>query len=446
MKLVNRPHNFPIFMRIFLLILASVTAVQLFNVALLVLVASPTPSIFSIAQISAAIDRGSDASGALRITDGNAPETPQSDPILAQSTAELAAALGIPRERVVLQIGKGRPFPIFGGPSARQGNGSLRTAIRPPMPPGLLVGNFVASVQLAEGHWRSVRPARSEVEVWRWRLFRWLIIAMLVTAPIAWLLARRTAKPISIFVRAAERLGRDPRAPALPIEGPPEIAEAAAAFNEMQARLTRYVDDRAMLTAAIAHDLRTPLMRALLRIDKAPKQLRQGLEADIREMEVMISSVIDFLREISAPTRRQRLDLRALVESVTDEYLDWLQPVALLDGPSPVIEADVAALKTLVENLMSNAIKYGGDATIRIDEGEGQVVVEVRDTGPGIAPDDMERAFQPFVRLEESRNRDTGGVGLGLTSARTVARAHGGDIVLINHPEGGLVARVTLPL
>lgn len=446
MKWMKRPRGLPIFLRIFLVILASVSAVQLFNVALLVLVDSPAPPIFNISQISAAIESGSDASGELRIWDDEPPKTTSSDPRLARSAAELAAALGVPPEHVVLRVGTGGRFRLLPGPGPRAGDRGRRAAERAAMSPKLLFGDFTASVQMADGHWRSARPARDAVDVWRWRLFRWLLGAMLVTAPIAWLLARRTASPIAMFARAAERLGRDPRAPALPVEGPPEIAEAAAAFNEMQARLTRYVDDRASLTAAIAHDLRTPLMRASLRIDKAPDELRRGLEADIREMEAMINSVLDFLREISTPARRQRLDLRALVESVTDEYADRLQPVSLLDGPSPVIEADAAGLKTLVENLVSNALKYGDTAVVRMEEADGQVIIEVRDTGPGIAPDEMERAFQPFVRLEESRNRDTGGVGLGLTSARTVARAHGGDITLANHPEGGLVAQATLPV
>jgi signal transduction histidine kinase len=444
-KLFHKYREFPHFLRIFVLILAGIAGVQLFNVALVILGPTPPPIIFSVSRVAAALRSGMDGSGELAISEGPPMDLAPSDPALGKSAAELARLLNLPAACIVLHTSRARQF-LFGGPPNRPGERAMSDSAREKISAELLFGGFVASAEIAPGHWRSARPSRNELAIWRWLAFRWLIGAMLASAPIAWLLARRAARPIAMFARAADRLGRDPRAPALPIEGPPEIAEAAAAFNQMQARLTRYVDDRAMLTAAIAHDLRTPLMRAMLRIDEAPEPLREALEADISEMDLMIMSVLGFLREISVPAHRKRLDLRALVESVTDDYVDRQQPVALSDGPSPVIEADGAGLKTLVENLVSNALKYGGNAFVSICQWQDHVVLEVRDTGPGIAADELEQVFKPFFRLEESRNRHTGGVGLGLSSARSVARAHGGDVVLENQPEGGLLARVTLPL
>jgi signal transduction histidine kinase len=236
------------------------------------------------------------------------------------------------------------------------------------------------------------------------------------------------------------------KAPPLALDGPAEIQNAASAFNEMQARLNRYVEDRTTLVAAIAHDLRTPLMRLGLRLENAPAELRTACEADIRDMEQMIAAVMAFVRDMNRPSRRQRLDLRALAQSVTDGFDDEGASVTLHDGPPLVIEGDAAALKALLVNLVGNAVKYAGGAEIALAAEDNMAVIAVSDRGPGMTQEDLDRAFEPFFRAERSRNRDTGGIGLGLASVRAVARAHGGEAQLVNRPEGGLLARVTLPL
>ncbi len=151
------------------------------------------------------------------------------------------------------------------------------------------------------------------------------------------------------------------------------------------------------------------------------------------------------LNDTSRPTGRRPLDLRSLTESVTDDLVDRGAPVVLEPGDSVVVEGNPAALKAMLSNLISNALKYAGSAEVRLAQDEEQVLVEVRDNGPGIPSEDLDRMFEPFFRGERSRNRDTGGIGLGLASARAVARAHGGDVTLENRPEGGLSAMVTLP-
>ena len=229
------------------------------------------------------------------------------------------------------------------------------------------------------------------------------------------------------------------------VTGPPEIAEAAQAFNVMQQRLNRYVEDRTTLIAAVAHDLRTPLMRLSLRLEKAPDDIRTASEEDIQEMSQRIGAAMAFVRDMTRHVRRQRLDLRSLAESVTDEFADRGDDVVLQAGPPLATEGDAASLKALIGNLVGNAVKYAGHAETLLYRDRDMVVIEVQDRGPGMKPDDLVRAFEPFFRAEQSRSRDTGGIGLGLASVRAVARAHGGDATLETRPEGGLRARVTLP-
>jgi signal transduction histidine kinase len=198
--------------------------------------------------------------------------------------------------------------------------------------------------------------------------------------------------------------------------------------------------------AAVAHDLRTPLMRLGLRIEHAPAELRASCEGDIRDMEQMIAAVMAFVRDMTRPSRRQRLDLLSLAESVTDGFIDEGASVRLNGGEAIIIDGDVSALKSLLVNLTTNALKYAGNADVSLKAEEGMAIVEVSDNGPGMSPEDLSQAFEPFFRAERSRSRDTGGIGLGLASVRAVARAHGGDATLANRPEGGLIARVTLPI
>jgi signal transduction histidine kinase len=431
-----------LFWRVFLVMLLSVAAVQALNVALVVFITPPTPRIFSVPQVATALRAGRDASGEVLVTR----EASNPAPFDARSMRIrrlMAAQLDLPMDLVHVHFG-GPPPIVFGQIPRREGYSE-----RPRSPDArnqILFGRFTVAVHQPDGSWRIARAARTGFESWRWRAFLWLLAALVAIAPFAWLLARRLTKPIAAFGEAAERLGRDPRAAPLPLGGPAEIADAAAAFNRMQARLNRYVEDRTMMIAAIAHDLRTPLMRLGLRLERAPEPLRSASEADIRDMQAMIQAALGFFRDGNQIGERRRLDLRSLIESVTDDLEDRGEPVTLQDGEPLVIEGDAAGLKSLIANLVGNALKYGGDAEVRLSRIDGHALIEVRDHGPGIAAEDLHRLFEPFFRSERSRNRDTGGIGLGLSSVRGVARAHGGDATIANHPGGGAVARVTLPV
>jgi signal transduction histidine kinase len=198
--------------------------------------------------------------------------------------------------------------------------------------------------------------------------------------------------------------------------------------------------------SAVAHDLRTPLMRLGLRLEAAPDDLRRACESDIRDMQGLVSTALAYVRDTSEKPVRRPLDLRSLTETVVDDLADRGEAVTLAPGETVVLDGNPAAIKALVTNLVMNAVKYAGGAEVTLDRVDGHAVLEVCDRGPGIPPEDLDHVFEPFFRGERSRNRDTGGVGLGLPSARAVARAHGGDVELADRPGGGLIATMRLPI
>ena len=308
----------------------------------------------------------------------------------------------------------------------------------------MIVGEVQAGWRTSPGHWTLVRTASQGFpNPWQRRLLVWFFACLLVTAPAGYAFARRLTAPLARFAKAAERFGRDPQSPPMDVDGPAEIGAAASAFNQMQARLARYVGDRTAMIAAIAHDLRTPLTRVQFKLQRAPAAVLAEIEPDLAEMEAMIGAVLSFLRD-AAPNERQRLDLLSILEVVADDAALTGADVEVEPSAPLVIEGDAQALRRLFTNLVDNAVKYGHQARIRLSSADDGALVEVEDRGPGLEPEDMERVFEPFYRVESSRNRDTGGIGLGLAVARSIARAHGGDVSLLSGP-AGLTAQVRLP-
>ena len=311
----------------------------------------------------------------------------------------------------------------------------------------VLIGPFSVGIRQADGRWRIIETRNPRLlDPWRQHALLWFLASILVTAPLAYLFARRLSAPIAAFAEAADRLGRDPTAPALNLQGTAEIGVAARAFNDMQERLRRYVEDRTAMIGAVAHDLRTPLTRLRFHAESAPRELRDKMAADIAEMDAMVAATLAFVRDASQAGPRVKLELRSLVETVVDGFSELGRDVRLQPGEAVVVEGDTVALKRLVANLVDNAIKFGGLARVSLQIEDDCAVVEVEDDGPGLAESELEVVFEPFRRGEPSRNRDTGGIGLGLSAARTIARAHGGDIILANRLGGGLKARVSLPM
>ena len=271
-----------------------------------------------------------------------------------------------------------------------------------------------------------------------------LLVALLVVA--LYIAARSITRPLSRLASAADSIGRGLRSPKLEETGARELRRAARAFNTMQDRLHRYLDSRTRVLAAMSHDLKTPLTRLRLQvetqIEDAALQARFGKELD--EMESMVRGALALFRGLNDEEALEPVDIDLLLDTVRGEFVEMGKDVIVEGralGPFP---GKPQALKRCITNLVSNAVNFGARARILVRDG-AQLEISVRDDGPGIPAAELERVFEPFYRLESSRNRDTGGTGLGLGIARDLAQAHGGALVLANRAEAGLEARLTLP-
>ncbi len=274
-----------------------------------------------------------------------------------------------------------------------------------------------------------------------WGFLTWALIIM----GVFWA-AHRMTRPLRRFAQAADRLGVDVNAPPLPEKGSRELRRATRAFNQMQERLRRLIDDRTQMFAAISHDLRTSLTRLRLRSEFIDDEEQKAKAlSDLDEMEQMLSETLAFARDDSKTEATTRFDLGQLLQSLGDDLSD-MGHKADYEGPlHAIFEGRPVALRRAFANLANNAISYGSEVTIGLNLSDDTFVVEFRDRGPGIPADQREKVFTPFFRLETSRNRETGGTGLGMSVARNIARQHGGDIELLNREGGGLIVRMMLP-
>jgi hypothetical protein len=316
---------------------------------------------------------------------------------------------------------------------------------------------LITALRLPDGPWLIVTLPIEPPRPWHSPTFLAEFLLMTAVAAGLSLWAVRTLTgPVRTLAAAAEALGRDVNAPALPEEGPLEVATAAAAFNTMAARIRRFVQDRTELLSAIGHDLRTPITRLKLRVEFIDDdEQRAKMMADLEELETMVSATLAFGRDARTSEPVAALDLAELLRTILDEAGDAAPDVAsalAYDGPAHwTVRARPVALKRALMNLVANAVKYGGGARVRllppasVGAAGAMLTIEIEDDGPGIPAAELERVFEPFHRAEPSRNRETGGVGLGLPIARNILRAHGGDVVLANRPARGAKATVSLP-
>ncbi|NJM11078.1 MAG: HAMP domain-containing protein [Synechococcaceae cyanobacterium SM1_2_3] len=311
----------------------------------------------------------------------------------------------------------------------------------------LRLRNFLVQVRLRDGAtvtFQQVLP--EEVIAWPTRLLLTLLVLLASVAILVALAVRALTRPLSVLADAATELGRDIRHTPLAETGPLEVRRAAHAFNTMQTRLIRYIEDRDRILAAVSHDLKTPITRLRLRtelLDDSP--LCGKFQADLDDMQRMVQSSLDFLRGDENTEPMAGLDLNALLESLQEDAEDAGQSVAITGKALQPLRCRPLALKRCLSNLLDNALKYGQCAQITVTDQPDRLLLILRDQGPGIPEAELERVFEPFYRLESSRSRDTGGVGLGLSIARNIARAHGGELTLRNHPQGGLEAVLELP-
>jgi len=314
-------------------------------------------------------------------------------------------------------------------------------------PAPFVEGDFVAALRLADGRWAVVQPmVEAFPNSWQRRVLLWFAIAFAIVAPLGWMFARRIFKPLRHFAHAAEQLGRDPGAAVLPLDGPAEVGRAANAFNLMQSRLRAFVDDRTAMISAISHDLRTPLTRLRFQIeDVADQSLRDGMIEEVADMQAMITSVLDFLREASTPGTREKIDLGSIVDEAVEDAIMIGQPVKIEQRAVAPVEVDVVGMRRVIDNLLGNAVKYGDKARVRISVEDDNAIAEILDSGPGLPEHEFEDVFAPFYRSANACDSDKPGTGLGLAVCRSIARAHGGEILLSNAAEG-LSARVVIPL
>jgi signal transduction histidine kinase len=273
-----------------------------------------------------------------------------------------------------------------------------------------------------------------------------LALVTLVLGAVLYAMARTITRPLRELAAAAEAVGRGARFQPLRETGARELREAMRAFNTMQERLNRYLDSRTRVLSAMSHDLRTPLTRLKLRVESLPDEaLRERFNADLDEMNRMVAGALNLFKGLNHDEPLAPLRIEDLLDELRHDFADLGATIVIVGAASAPVMVRRDALKRCLTNLVGNAVKYGGGAEIVVSEEGADLVIRVRDEGPGIPVDMLERVFEPFFRLEGSRNVDTGGAGLGLSIARDVAQAHGGSLMLRNREPRGLEAELRLP-
>lgn len=271
-----------------------------------------------------------------------------------------------------------------------------------------------------------------------------LLLSVLVLSVIA---ARQLVGPLRQLADAATRLGRDIRSAPVPEQGALEVRQAARAFNTMQRRLQRYIEDRGRILTAVSHDLKTPITRMRLRTELLDDEaLGNRFRRDLDDMEAMVTATLEFMRGTEDPEPVAAVDMEALADSLGEDVREAGFAFARSGSAPRPYPGRPLALKRCLGNLLDNAMHHGaGPVEVALADSPGKLLIRVLDRGPGIPEAELERVCEPFHRLESSRSRNTGGTGLGLGIARNIARAHGGDLTLHNRCGGGLEARLELP-
>jgi signal transduction histidine kinase len=324
------------------------------------------------------------------------------------------------------------------------------TVMQPPdngrrHPPRPLTNAIQFTVPVVRGTQLVATFFRPPAPSWPLEVIVAAVMAITVASAASAYIASRVARPLSALALAASVAARGGTAPPVPEEGPDDVRNAAKAFNAMTDRVTRTMQSQRQLLSAVGHDLRTPLtaMRINLEFVEDP-DLRERLAANLDELQALTESVLSAAKGAGGETKRN-IDLSALVESLCADLDDLGEPVTWLGHDPAPLACRPDEIRRAVRNLVENAVAYGGRAEVKIAESQSAYEIVVSDDGPGISEDDQSRVFEPFVRLESSRNADTGGTGLGLTLVRAIAQGHGGRVVLENRPEGGLCATLRLP-
>ncbi|MEA3291110.1 MAG: ATP-binding protein [Pseudomonadota bacterium] len=271
-------------------------------------------------------------------------------------------------------------------------------------------------------------------------------VLLLAIVTLTLIVVRLATRPLRLLADGAEALGRDFSRPPLPETGPREVVTAVRALNRLQERIRQNLSERANMLAAVSHDLKTPLTRLRLRAEMLQDvQLAEEIGRDLDDMEMMVDETLEFMYGLEKREPDQPVEIDRLLAEIRSDVTAKGGKLQLHGDAGRPCHGQPLALKRCLVNLIGNAVKYGGEAEVRINNTGEALRITVLDRGPGIPQEALEQVFQPFFRLESSRSRETGGTGMGLAIARNIARLHGGDITLHNRTGGGLAAEFRLP-
>ena len=359
-----------------------------------------------------------------------------------QLQANLSSRLGGAREIRSLGGGMGgrNGKGLNSGMNGGMGNGSMAH--------GNAGGPRSVDIRLKDGQWvRIVASGESETTpALSNALLGQLLITLLIVTAVVMLAVRQATRPLQGLAKAADQLGADLDAAPLAESGPTETRRAAQAFNRMQARIKRLIDERARALAAVSHDLRTPLTRLRLRAELVEdEELREQMAGDLDAMATMIDATLDYLRGLQDSEPVRPIDMNALLQSLADDAAVLGKIIHVEGRAQAPYPGRLLALSRAIQNLIDNAIKYGQRAHIRILDSALALRIVLEDEGPGIASDELARVTEPYYRPDASRSRETGGVGLGLSIVKDIALLHGGELLLANRHQGGLSATLVLP-
>ncbi|MGE0043960.1 MAG: ATP-binding protein [Vicinamibacterales bacterium] len=449
----------PLLFQVSVLLAAVLLAVQAISFVVVLVTPAPVAPRMNLARALALLDdaTAARAAGLHLALRAAAPEGPPAD-MLAEA---VAGALGRdadevrvvwrhadPETHASIQVvgatpdGAAGPHAAPHAPEAPAAQAILRQAL---LQPGLELPPFALALRQPDGQWLTLEPPDLLLPLWRLRLFLASALGALALAPVAWFAARRLTRPVRALAAAAAGIDLEGRGAAIEVEGPSEIRAAATAFNAMQARLGEQAARQTRMIAAVAHDLRTPLTGLRLRAESAPEEVRDRMVADIDRMRAMVTQVMDYVQGEQGPLEPEPLDLGTLVRDCAEAAVELGRDVRCVVPDEASFVGDPLALRRAVSNLIDNAVRYAGSARVTVHRNEAGWMVDVDDDGPGIPAAAIAGVLEPFRRLDDSRSRGTGGVGLGLAVVRSAAERHGGALVLANRAEGGLRARIRLP-
>ncbi|VAW17441.1 hypothetical protein MNBD_ALPHA11-2230 [hydrothermal vent metagenome] len=311
------------------------------------------------------------------------------------------------------------------------------------------IAMVMVSMTLPDQSWLNfVVPLRAPTPLWTLRYILSMAVMLIAIAGFSAIVVHQLTRPLARFASASKKLGVDMHSKDIPEKGAMEIRQASKAFNQMHRRIKRFVEDRTQMIAAISHDLGTPISRMRLRAEFVDdEEQRQKMLADLSDMEKMVSDTLSFARDEAILEPMVKVDFRALLQRVCDDIGDSGYDIKFAIGDVVIpYECRPTAMRRALSNLIENAAKYGKIAHVNLVGDCPCIILRIDDEGPGIPQHLHEEIFEPFFRIENSRSRDTGGTGLGMTVARSVIRAHGGDISLQNRKEGGLRMEIKLPV